>query len=261
MSYLRILGTILRLNILNELMYRSHIVMQIFQSLVMLGSSLIGLQVVFTYTSRINGWRAHELLALLGLYFIVGGMINSLIQPSIQQFLEGVHQGSFDFTLVKPLDSQFLVSTQNIQIWKAIDCIIGAVLLGVGLSRLSTEVTLPQLLAFAITLFAGGAIVYSFWLMLATTAFWWVRVETILSLFQSMFLAGRWPVTIYPPWLRWILTFLIPIAVAVTLPIEVLVDRDSTMMVAGCVIAAIVMLGVSRWLWRRGLQRYSGASA
>ena len=55
---------------------------------------------------------------------------------------------------------------------------------------------------FAIALAAGGAIIYSFWLILATLSFWFVRVENMLVIFQSMYQAGRWPVSIYPPWLR-----------------------------------------------------------
>ena len=63
-------------------------------------------------------------------------------------------------------------------------------------------------------LLAGGVIVYSFWLILATLSFWFVRVENILVIFQSMYEAGRWPVSLYPGWLRFALTFLVPVAFA-----------------------------------------------
>ena len=56
--------------------------------------------------------------------------------------------------------------------------------------------------AFAAALVAGGIIVYSFWVILASLSFWFVRVENILVIFQSIYEAGRWPVTLYPKWLR-----------------------------------------------------------
>ena len=67
---------------------------------------------------------------------------------------------------------------------------------------------------------AGGLIIYSFWLILATLSFWFVRVENILVIFQSMYEAGRWPVRLYPGWLRYGLTFIVPVAFATTIPAE-----------------------------------------
>jgi len=88
-------------------------------------------------------------------------------------------------------------------------------------------------LSFAGALLAGGVIVYSFWMILATSAFWLVRVENILMIFQSMYEAGRWPVSIYPGWLRFALTFLVPVALAVTVPAQALTSRLSWQTLAG----------------------------
>ena len=83
---------------------------------------------------------------------------------------------------------------------------MGLVVLIYGLARLGESVGPRQALVFGVALAAGGAIIYSFWLILATLSFWFVRVENMLVIFQSMYQAGRWPVSIYPPWLRWGLT-------------------------------------------------------
>jgi ABC-2 type transport system permease protein len=70
-------------------------------------------------------------------------------------------------------------------------------------------------------------------MILATSAFWLVRVENILMIFQSMYEAGRWPVSIYPGWLRFALTFLVPVALAVTVPAQALTGRLSWQTLAG----------------------------
>jgi ABC-2 type transport system permease protein len=108
---------------------------------------------------------------------------------------------------------------------------------------------------------AGAAIVYSFWLILTTLSFWFVRVENILVIFQSVYEAGRWPVTLYPAWLRFGLTFLVPVAFAVTVPAEALTGRltaPTALLAVG--LAAALLVG-SRWFWKIGLRNYSGASA
>ncbi len=108
---------------------------------------------------------------------------------------------------------------------------------------------------------AGGAIVYSFWLILATLSFWFVRVENILVIFQSVYEAGRWPVSLYPAWLRFGLTFLVPVAFAVTVPAEALTGRLTWQTAWLAVGLAAALLVVSRLFWKIGLRNYSGASA
>lgn len=115
--------------------------------------------------------------------------------------------------------------------------------------------------AFLLMLTAGAVIVYCFWLILATLAFWFVRVENILVIFQSLYEAGRWPLSLYPGWLRYGLTFVVPVAFAVTVPAEALTGRLSGGNVAIAFGLAAFLLVVSRAFWRKGLARYSGASA
>lgn len=261
MTILRLIWTFLRLGILNELSYRANLFVQLFQSVLELGAAIAGLAVVFSHTDELGGWHQAELLALLGVYFLVGGIIRSIIQPSMQRFMEQVRLGTLDFTLTKPADAQLLVSIQQVQIWKVTDIALGGVVLGIALAQLGERVGPITALTFGATLVAGAAIVYSFWLILAACAFWIVRVENILVIFQSMYEAGRWPVGIYPDWLRWSLTFIVPVAFATTVPAEALAGRLTPQTLLGALALAVLLLVVSRLFWRRGLRQYSGASA
>ena len=110
MTYLRLFWLFLRLGMLNELEYRVNFYVQLLQSVVGLATALAGLGVVFSHTDTLGGWRPAELLALLGVYFLVGGASQLVIQPSMQRFMEDVRQGTLDFTLTKPDDAQVLVS-------------------------------------------------------------------------------------------------------------------------------------------------------
>jgi ABC-2 type transport system permease protein len=118
-----------------------------------------------------------------------------------------------------------------------------------------------QAAEFIAMLLAGGVIVYGFWLILATLSFWFVRVENILVIFQSMYEAGRWPVSLYPGWLRYGLTFIVPVAFATTVPAEALTGRLNWETLLGAVILAVVLFVASRAFWRVGLRHYSGTSA
>jgi ABC-2 type transport system permease protein len=261
MTYLHLLWIHLRLGILNELQYRTNLFVQLIQSLVGLGTALLGLAVVFSKTDTLGGWTPAELLAIVGVFTLVSGLTQLVMRPSLARFMEDVRLGTLDFTLTKPVDAQMLVSMRQIEVWKLIDVLVGLIVLGVAIVRLGASVGPAQAIGFAVALLAGVTIVYSFLLILATCAFWWVKLDNILNIFQSMYEAGRWPIGIYPPWLRGVLTFLVPIGFAITVPTEGLVGRSTLTTLLGAVALAVALPLVARWFWGIGVRHYSGASA
>jgi ABC-2 type transport system permease protein len=226
-----------------------------------LAASLALLAAVFAHTETVAGWRPPELLALVGVFFLLSGLLGAVVQPSLQRLTEDVRQGALDFTLLKPVDAQVLASIGQVHVWRLIDAALGLAVLGVALQRLGGQVVPAQAAAFGVAVVAGCAIVYSCCLGLATLAFWVVRVDNALLFFLTMWEAGRWPVAIYPPWLRAALTALVPVAFATSVPAEALTGRLTPATLLGAVALAAALLVLSRWGWNRGLRRYAGASA
>jgi ABC-2 type transport system permease protein len=261
MHRLTILYTFLKIGIMNELAYRANFYFQFLSSLMSLGTAIAGLYVVFNHTETLGDWTATDILALLGVYLIVNGAIRLVIQPSMERLMEDVREGTLDYTLTKPEDAQFLISISQIRIWKVTDFLLGAGVLGVALNQRGAEVGYSDAVAFGVVLLCGAAIIYSFWLMLATLAFWFIRIENIFVIFDTMYQAGRWPIGIYPFWLKFILTFIVPIAFAITVPAQALTNRLTSDALILDIAIAIGMLLVSRVFWRIGLRNYSGASA
>lgn len=257
---LRLVWTFTRLSALNELQYRANFFMRLFSSLLTLANGLIGLALVFYHTESLAGWEPMELLVVVGVYTLIGGLIRALIQPNMWRIMEGVHEGTLDFTLTKPEDSQLLVSMANFELWKLVDVIIGITVLGYAVSKLGSRVGMAEAVIFAMVLTCGGLMVYSLWLAIATTSFWVVRIWSLFDFFENMYQAGRWPVGIYPSWLRMILTFLVPVAFAVTAPAEALTARLTSQTLLLALALATFALVASRMFWKFGLRNYTGAS-
>ena len=261
MTYLRLLWIHLRLGVMNELQYRTNLIIQLVQSTVGLATALLGLGIVFSKTDSLAGWRPAELLAIVGVYTLVSGITQLVVRPSLARFMEDVRLGTLDFTLTKPVDAQALVSMRQIEVWKLVDVVVGFVVLGIAIAQLGASVGLAEAATFLVALLAGVTIIYSFLLILATCAFWFIRLDNILNIFQSMYEAGRWPIGIYPPWLRTALTFLVPIGFAITVPTEGLVGRLTSPNLLGAIALAVALPLIARAFWRIGVRHYSGASA
>lgn len=261
MNLFSLIRTYFRLALQNELQYRANFFVQCLTSLLELGAGLAEISIIYSHTNSLGGWSSVELRALLGVYFMVGGVIQMLIRPSMQRLMEDVRLGTLDFALTKPADAQALVSARQFEIWKFADILMGLTLLIHALWNMDRTISAGQIGLFAAMLTCGLAVVYSFWLMLATCTFWFVKMDNILFIFQGMYDAGRWPLSIYPGWLRGLLTLVVPVAFAVTVPAEALVGRLSSTMMWASVALALGMLIASRVFWRIGVRHYSGASA
>jgi ABC-2 type transport system permease protein len=261
MHMLRLIWSYFRIGAMNELHYRLNFVLQLFQSLIELGTGLVALAIVFSHTTELRGWSPPELLAVMGVHVLMGGVIRSTIQPNMQRLMGEVQDGTLDFALTKPADSQVMVSVREVRVWQSVDIVIGLVLIVVAVFLLQSTLTVGAIAAFVVALLLGATMIYCFWLMLTTGAFWVIRMDQIVELFQGVYQAGRWPVGVYPGWLRVGLTFLVPIAFAVTVPAEALTGRLSWQTLLGAAALALLLMLLARWIWRVGLRHYSGASA
>jgi ABC-2 type transport system permease protein len=261
MHGLRLAFNYLRIGVLNEFQYRANFYIQILQTFIALATGLIGLNLVFSQTDQLGGWSKPELLAVMGVFITMGGVIRSAIQPNMERLMEEIREGTLDYALTKPADAQLLVSVREFRLWQLVDVVTGLVVLGVALAQLNGLIGIWAVLGFLSALLMGAMMIYSFWLIVTSTAFWFVRVNEIANLFEGLYAAGRWPVDIYPNWLRYGLTFLVPVAFAVTIPAQALTGRLSLQIWLGALALTIFFFIVARGIWRIGLKNYSGASA
>lgn len=261
MRAVRLWWQFVRVAAMNELQYRVNFWLSLLQSAIALGIGLIVLALVFRYVDRLAGWSRPELYVVLGMFTALGGVSRMAIKPNMVQLFDDVRDGALDYVLTKPVDAQLLVSTRRLQLWQGVDILVGAAVVGWGLVGLDRPVGIAAAGGFLLAFLLGTVLVYSLLLALSTSTFWFIRVEAMLEVFDAVFQAGRYPVGIYPGWLRIVLSAVVPIGFAVTVPSEALTARltGGTLVALGGL--AVAWLGLARWCWRRGVRRYSGASA
>ena len=73
--------------------------------------------------------------------------------------------------------------------------------------------------------------------------------------------AGRFPVNIFPAWVRAVLTFVVPIAFITTVPASVLLGRLGGEFVLFSLGVAAILFTASVLFWRFAVRHYSSASS
>ncbi|MBV9547922.1 MAG: ABC-2 family transporter protein [Chloroflexi bacterium] len=261
MRYLQLLAVFTRAELQYALEYRANLILVFAEELVIVASSFTAVLVLFSHTDVMNGWTLPEMTVLLGVFYLIQGIQAVFLAVSFERFMEHVRLGTLDFILIKPVDSQFMISTRHIQLAQLAQVLLGAVVLGLGLARMGERVTPVNALIFAATMGCGVLLVYSLLLVLSTLAFWFVRVENLLAVFWSFIDAGRFPIDIYPGWLRVTLSTVVPIGIAVTVPAQAISGRAEPFGLSLMGIATVVAWLFAGWFWRQGVRNYTGASA
>lgn len=261
MNVWKLLSAFLKVNVQMSLAYRADTIVNILLNLMWLGWELLSLSIIFNNTETIGGWGFGELIALLGVFRLVHTLMIALIWPNTEKFNQSIRDGSMDYTLLQPVNSMFLVTFSRITVWRAWDLILAAILITVGINMSGARTTPAFVLTFILLTISGAIIIYSLWIVLIALTFWFTKFDNNVTILQALLDAGRYPVTVYPVWLRILVTFVIPIAVATTVPLQGLRGDLTISRVLMFLVIGIVSFLIASQVWKRGLKQYSGASS
>lgn len=259
--YLRLFWLMVKLSVQDTAAYRLDFIMQFVLAFLQLGAELVALWTIFSNTKSLGGWGPMEILVLLGVFRVMTGMIAMIIAPNMRSMMEDIRDGKLDYVILSPVNTQFLVSVRRVVLSRLADIAVGLGMVFFASIKLSNAVSPGTFLLFFVMITAGVTIMYSFWLVLGTMAFWFTRINNIEMVFWNVFEAGRYPVTIYRDWVRWGLTYIVPLAFLTTFPAATLLGKLQFGNVLFAVFAAVVALVGGSLFFRFGLRHYSGASA
>jgi ABC-2 type transport system permease protein len=261
METLRLIRTFIKVNLQMSLAYRSEAVIEFLLDLMWLGWELLSLQIIFGNTQSLGGWNKGELIVLMGVLTMVNTFMSALIWPNTDFFNTAMHDGSLDYMLLQPVNSQFLVTFSRISIWRIVDLIVAIILIVTGV-RMAGDVVAPINIATFLLLMASGMLVlYSLWIVLIAFTFWFTKFDNNVTILQALTDTGRYPITVYPWWLRIVVTFIVPIGLATTIPVQALRGDLEPQQVILYLAIGIFTLLISSLVWRVGIKRYSSASS
>ena len=261
MQTVKLLSAFLKVNIQMALAYRADTVVNILLNLMWLGWELLSLNIIFSNTTTLGGWGLGELIALLGVFRLVNTLMIALIWPNTEKFNQSIRDGSMDYTILQPVNSMFLVTFSRITVWRIWDLVLAIILIVVGVNMAGDITTPLNILTFILLAITGTLIIYSLWIVLIALTFWFTKFDNNVTILQALLDAGRYPSTVYPVWLRVIVTFVIPIAVATTIPLQALRGELEPSRILLFIGVSIISFWIATKVWKLGLKQYSGASS
>jgi ABC-2 type transport system permease protein len=279
-SYFRVFLTFARNSLIRDMTFRVNFLIECVSSVSWAAMNLGFYLLIYQYTTQIGagaGWGQYEFFVFLATTWLVNGVVQAFFMPNAEEFSESIRTGGLDFALLKPIDTQFLISFHKVDWSSLANFALALGLLTYSLWRLSTRyddpLTLtPLMLAlYPFYLACGAAILYSLMIALAATSIWLGRNESLYDFWFYITNFSRYPREIYAgrfgtP-LRVVFTYVIPVLVVVNVPARLLarpLDPRSWWewpLAAFAVVATLGSLLASRWIFNRALLSYRSASS
>lgn len=277
--YLAVLGTFARNSLIRDMTFRTNFVIECISSLSWIAMNLGFYLLVFQHASMIGagtGWGRWEFFVFLATTWIVNALVEMLFMNNCEEFSELIRTGRLDFALLKPIDTQFLISLQRIE-WSALpNLVTGVVLLCVSVAQLLQGENPIQLSALTVVLyllyiFCGVVIMYSLMISLAATSIWLGRNQSLYDFWFYITNFSRYPMEIYSGTyglpLRIGFTYILPVMLVINVPARLVAqplgyDDAGTWWLATIAPAfAIASFVFSRWVFVQALKSYRSASS
>ncbi|MEH2447882.1 MAG: ABC transporter permease [Nostoc sp.] len=257
--YLKVLRLFWTAAIAAELEYRINFFIATFSSLGNLLGSLFGLFLFYRTGYTFSGWSWEAALVVLGIFTLLQGFSATFLASNLNRIVHYVQEGTLDFILLKPIRSQFWLSTHTLSPWGLPDLIFGSIIIGYAGKRLG--VGIDDYLLGLLPLLFSLVILYSLWFMLGATSIWFVKIYNVTEVLSGLLEAGRYPIAAYPTAYRFFFTFVMPVAFLTTVPAQALLGRSEISWLIGAAILAVALFLVSTWFWRFALRFYTSASS
>jgi ABC-2 type transport system permease protein len=213
-------------------------------------------------------WHKYEFFVFLSTTLFVNSLVQTFFMPNANEFGELIRTGGLDFALLKPIDTQFLISFQKIEWSSLANFVFAAGLLGYSLSKLSYQPPPMQMLLYPVYVACGVMVLYSLMIVLSSVSVWLGRNQSLYDFWFYITNFSRYPMEIYrgpigTP-LRRVFTFAVPILLVVNVPARLLakpLDPDNGWLAGIALVATFGSLLVSRFIFNLALGSYRSASS
>jgi ABC-2 type transport system permease protein len=247
--------------LVREMQFKANFLVRLFTEGMWLFMQFVYIEVMYGQTNQIVGWTKYDMIVLVGTNYAIAQLFEAFFYENCMKLIDLIRQGELDFNLIKPINTQFLVSLRYTDYASMLNSTVGIGVVFYGLAKMGATVTWSGVLLFGALLVNGILIYYAILFILSVWTFWIGRSNNLMELYWQFGQFSRYPGDIYPLLLKGVLMTLMPMLVVSNFPAQVFVHGLKTGWVLYAFALGLVFFLLTLWIWQRGLQRYRSASS
>ena len=270
--YVRVWSMFFRNALIRELAFRGNFVITILTRLFWFAAQITLFEIIYSNVPAIGDWTREEYFAFMATNMLINALIEAFFMPNCANFSELIRSGNLDFALLKPIDTQFLISFEKMDLAMFNQILLAAGLLIYSLIKLGHPISVGQVGLYVLYLGVGVAFFYSLMMVLASTSIWLGRNQGLYDFWFYITIFARYPRSIYngtnpAVWevgemLQFGFSYVLPILLVVTVPTEILVKPfNGWQFPLITLTAALLGLLIARSVFVWSLKSYRSASS
>lgn len=210
--YLRLYIQFLKQYIKTLIEYKADFIVGIIGFLLIQGSGIIFISLVFNTIPVLAGWSFYEILFIYGFAQIPKG-IDHVFTDYLWIFASNtVKKGDFDRYLLRPLNPLFQVIVERFQPDGFGEIGVGIILLVTSWINIGLEVTVLRIVMLVFLIICGTFIYTAIKLAAASAAFWIKDSMGLVRVVYEVSNFVKYPINIYPKAVRFIMSGIVPFA-------------------------------------------------
>ena len=259
--YIKLYLQFLKNALIRESMFRVNFLSHTIAEIINVTIGILGFHIIFGQITFLAGWTYHEIMLLYGTASIIRGMYFGPFIQNMGQLSKHINRGTLDFVLLKPISSQFYVSTRKIRLFSITPLISGIGLVILNLNSLKINPTFSNLILYLALILVSVILCYSLWFISTTPAIWFPQIRQLHEIFISLYSFSRYPPEIFSKSAVLFFTYAIPLLVIAVTPTKVFLGRAALLETLLLPTIAFILLFISNRFWLFALRHYSSASS
>ena len=260
--YLKLYNKFLKQYIKTLMEYRADFLLGLIGFILVQGVGIVFIGLVFNSIPTLKGWSFYEILFIYGFAQIPRG-IDHVFTDQLWIFSwKTIVQGEFDRYLVRPLNPLFQVIVERFQPDGFGEIIVGTMILVTSWSKLGLEITIGRMIALIFVILCASVIYTAIKLAVTSIAFWVKFAQSYLYMAYQLSTFVKYPITIYPVWIRGVLTFIIPFAFTGYFPAAYILGKGSFLLgVVLTFVVSFISILIAYRIWLIGIKRYESSGS
>lgn len=215
--------------------------------------------VLVSQTQALAGYSLNQTL-LFFLTFNLVDILGQLLFRDVYRFRQAVVTGTFDYYLIKPINSLFrsLASGPDLLDFITLIPLLGAIVYLINKLQVGN---IENVLVYVALIIASFVISLSFHVLVLSLAILTTEIDHAIMMYRDISGMGRFPIDIYREPIRGLLTFAIPVGIMMSFPVKSLLGFLSPILIIYAIVFAFGFLFVSLKVWGYSLRQYSSASS
>jgi ABC-2 type transport system permease protein len=261
LRYFRLYLGFLRFSFSRAAEFRMDYYFRVAMDIVYYAANLAFFRVLYLHSNSIGGWNEDQAMIFVAAFLLNDAIFMTLFSNNFWMLPEYINKGHLDYYLTRPVSSLFFLMFREFAANSFLNLIIAAGIFMWAVVRYPVHLGAGAVALYIVLLVAGTLIHAMLALLFILPVFWMQGGRGLSEAYYAIEVYIQRPHQIFAPWLRRVLVSVLPLALVVSYPTQMLFSNFTVARVSYFLLVLSGIYGILVFVWGRGLRAYASASS